>query len=786
VRVGAYTVIKEIARGGMGVVYQARDGAGRDVAIKVLLGGATADEVRLKRFQREAEALARLKHPNVVKVHTTGDHEGIPYLAMDFVPGGTLAGRLATEGPLGTRESAEIACKLAGALAHCHEHAVIHRDVKPENVLWSAGAPLLTDFGLAKDVDANSALTRTGLFMGSPGYLAPEQARGETAGPAADVFGLGATLYALLTGCPPYEGESLIEILVKMSNSDPTPPGSLRTDLEPDLEAVCVRCLRSDPAERYASAQSLADDLARFLAGDAVAARERSGERALRWVAKRRAFLGTTLVGALLVGGSWVAAGTLDMPDKAPSSVVSVPEFPAKPTRLPDAQVKAKLAKARVHLRNHEFHEGLKELAALPEPPPRLVWELNQRQALRSLNSGNVAKALACLDEDASKRGLSHVGPAVQDARHELAKQAVANATSHIKGPLVGLEPDVLREMSAQLQLARALLPAQRVIHRAQLQDLTSLAQMVGIVSQRDRNTLYVDVVVRSVDLNPEDPALLEELSALAARSRIITEEDARRVVPYAKRLAAMTNDDTERVGVCRLLFRASAHEEALALSATLLAKKTLDRVSRINLLERSATLYAKQERWQLALSTIERARANSPLDPDLRLRLIDILRGMGRREDALEQARELVQSTNWGDGAGGAVVQERPFREALGQIWLLGGRAGCPDVARKGIERLLGSLSPKDSVVWWLRLAILEFDRGAVAQANVPIALATQEIRTGPYAHLLADLLAELREASAGRRRKTGDVVADLLKHYERVASRGEFLRREKERKRR
>ena len=212
-----YEIIRELAAGGMGIVYLARDRTlKRKVALKVLLGrGLTPDE--LPRFELEARVVARLSHPNVVTIHASGVEAGKPWLAMEFIEGGSPKDRLKREGPPPPEEAARVSLALADALQHAHESAVLHRDIKPHNILLADGdRPLLTDFGLARDLsEARERLTRSGEVMGSPAYMAPEQANGElkNVGPATDIYGLGATLYELLTGRPPFKGKSLLATL---------------------------------------------------------------------------------------------------------------------------------------------------------------------------------------------------------------------------------------------------------------------------------------------------------------------------------------------------------------------------------------------------------------------------------------------------------------------------------------------------------------------------------------------------------------------------------------------
>ncbi len=271
-QIGAYTVIEELARGGMGVVYRARHARlGREVAVKVLRAGADASDVQRRRFETEARTLARLRHPNIVSVHDVGEERGAPYLVLDLVEGESLEARLLRDGALPPAEAARIAAALARALQYAHEQQVLHRDVKPANVLLARdGTPLLTDFGLAKDLDASRFGTSvTGRFMGTPGFMPPEQAKGELdhVGPRSDVFGLGATLYAMLTGAAPFDGTNMAEVLMATIERDVKAPSTLRPGLDRELDLLCLRCLEKDPALRYPSAAALQADLERWLAG---------------------------------------------------------------------------------------------------------------------------------------------------------------------------------------------------------------------------------------------------------------------------------------------------------------------------------------------------------------------------------------------------------------------------------------------------------------------------------------------------------------------------------------
>ena len=272
-RVGRYEVRDEIARGGMGAVLRAFDPQlQREVALKLLLDGASASEARRRRFRTECQALQRVRHPNVVALLDHGEHEGVLWLAMELIEGTSLAERIRRGGPLEPREAARVTKLLSDALRSLHERGVLHRDVKPANVLVTPeGRTLLTDFGLAKDLLADpaaGAVSVVGQLLGTPGYFPPEQAQGLAEVDArADVYGLGATLYAMLSGRPPYDAPDINQLVSDMERPPPA-PGTLREGIDAGLEAICLRCLEREPAQRYPSAEALSAALGEWIRGE--------------------------------------------------------------------------------------------------------------------------------------------------------------------------------------------------------------------------------------------------------------------------------------------------------------------------------------------------------------------------------------------------------------------------------------------------------------------------------------------------------------------------------------
>jgi serine/threonine-protein kinase len=272
--VPGYEVLSELGRGAMGIVYLARQGAlNRVVALKMILAGGHAGQAERRRFLAEAEAAASLDHPGIVRIHDYGTWGELPYCVLEFCPGGTLARRLVGK-PLPPREAARLLEQVARAMQAAHERGIIHRDLKPGNIFLAAdGMPRVGDFGLARRIEGGAGLTQTGAVLGTPSYMAPEQARAQKdVGPAADVYALGAILYECLTGRPPFLAATLHETLLQVISDEPAEVRRLNPNVPRDLETICHKCLGKDPKNRYASSKALAEDLRRFLADEPISA----------------------------------------------------------------------------------------------------------------------------------------------------------------------------------------------------------------------------------------------------------------------------------------------------------------------------------------------------------------------------------------------------------------------------------------------------------------------------------------------------------------------------------
>ena len=390
---GDYELLSEIARGGMGVVYKARQtNLNRIVALKMILAGQLASEEDVQRFRTEAEAAANLDHPGIVPIYEIGQHDGQHFFSMGFVEGKSLSDRV-KDGPLPPKEAAELTKKIAEAIAFAHSRNVIHRDLKPANVLLDKnGEPKVTDFGLARKTDTDSGLTRTGAVMGTPSYMPPEQAAGKTneIGPLSDVYSLGAILYCLLTGRPPFQAANPLDTLLQVMEREPVSVSTINPEIQRDLETICHKCLQKEPEKRYASAQELADDLGRWLGGEPIQARAVShAERAYRWVRRNPVVSALTAATAmaLLIGA--IVSILFGIAAEKEAKNARIAEGNAKQSEAAAitsrTQTEATLARSNYFLSLSRFKENrageaLELLERIPLQHRHFEWHLARRQ----------------------------------------------------------------------------------------------------------------------------------------------------------------------------------------------------------------------------------------------------------------------------------------------------------------------------------------------------------------------------------------------------------------------
>jgi WD40 repeat protein/tRNA A-37 threonylcarbamoyl transferase component Bud32 len=412
--VPGYEILGELGRGGVGVVYKARQKSlNRLVALKLLRVG-NADPSELARFLREAEAVARLQHPHIVQIHEILQGGGAPVLCLEYVDGGSLAGRLAGT-PRPAREAADLVETLARAVHYAHQRGIIHRDLKPSNILLGRESseaqglqplgldtthhspltthhPKITDFGLAKCLDADSAQTQSGAIVGTPSYMAPEQARGEgkRVGLAADVYALGAILYECLTGRPPFRAETQFDTLLQVVHQEPVPPAAFQK-VPRDLETICLKCLHKEPPRRYASALDLADDLRRFLDGRPISARPMGSlERLWTWARRNPALAAACFLGLLAVGLALGGGGAFWQWQNAEAARQ---EADSQRTRAEEARDQADAAR--------RGEEAAKEKeAAANEKLAQVLYLQAVQFAQRAWQGGHVKQALDVLHGD--------------------------------------------------------------------------------------------------------------------------------------------------------------------------------------------------------------------------------------------------------------------------------------------------------------------------------------------------------------------------------------------------
>jgi formylglycine-generating enzyme required for sulfatase activity/tRNA A-37 threonylcarbamoyl transferase component Bud32 len=565
--VAGYVLLEQIGRGGMGVVYKARqEGLNRIVAIKTILAGADAGDDDLERFRAEAEAVARLRHENIVQIYQVGtlDEGGtrVPFMALEYIDGGGLDKQIAGT-PWAPRKAAELIETLARAIHSAHQAEIVHRDLKPANVLLTAsGTPKVTDFGLAKRLDADAGRTRSGSILGTPSYMAPEQARGDIGaiGPATDVYALGAILYELLTGRAPFKSPTVWDTVQQVIEQPPVPPTQFQGNAPRDLETICLKCLAKEPAHRYPSAAALADDVRLFLDGKAIHARPAGGmEKAWRWC-RRNPWLASTAAAAViaLISGtaisSYFAVRAGDnarmAADKAQQAEANAAVADAN-ARQAEANAAAADENARRANRLAAYAARQRDLSL--ESFNTLLTEVQERladtPAMRQIRDRLVETAVRGLDR------LAEAGPVDVGADRGLADARLRLAQSFER---LGNSGAARKEYEAALAAFDAIARAQpgdlgaTVLVAAVRSDLSGLIAVSDPAAARS----HARAAAAALGPRPGSPAARAVLATVCLRlgrflqedgDRVGAERELRRGLTLREELSASTPDDVGR-----------------------------------------------------------------------------------------------------------------------------------------------------------------------------------------------------------------------------------------------
>ncbi len=551
--IGRYHVRRVLGRGGMGVVYEGHDpDLDRPVAIKMVLSAAALDAEDRDRFYQEARLTAKLRHPNIVGIHEVGTHEGSPYLVMDLVPGRTLEELLGAE-KVPARRVAELVMAVARALEHAHDHGIVHRDVKPQNVIIDdEGQPRLTDFGLARDAETHRKLTLTGHAVGTPSYMAPEQASGESAeqGPWTDVWAVGAVLYRGLAGRPPFQGKNALAVMQRVVNEDPLPLRRIAPGVDADLETISLRCLERDPGSRYVSAREVAEELDRWLRGEPIEARRAAAPARLLRAVRRRpavvvaALLALALAATLAVGmtgrGGRAATSDSERARLAAGARSAREAFEAAVNEAAAEEAAASSADAPAS-RERALALGLRALAAAererggrPGDPEadRAVARVALRLGAMAMADRRWAMVDAALAEareaaptdDAETRAAiadlavaAAVGAALDEARRLLDDGEAAEALRVVEGAL-GARPDLAAALALRGEarartgdLGGAVVDLERAI-AADAEQPAAWRWRGAVRRRRGELAEAHDDLLRAVELAPEDGGALLEL----------------------------------------------------------------------------------------------------------------------------------------------------------------------------------------------------------------------------------------------------------------------------------
>ena len=613
---GDYELLEQIGCGGQGVVFRARQKSlNRTVALKMIRLGQWASRTHLKRFRREAEAAARLDHPGIVPIYEVGERDGSCYFSMKFVEGGQLDA-VVSQKPMSIRQAVELISKIARTVHYAHEHGILHRDIKPGNVLLDTKRePHLTDFGLARLVETDSTVTRTMEVMGTPSYMAPEQAVGNSSAVSSltDVYGIGAVLYQLLTGQPPFAGGTTYETIKALVDSEPRPPRLLNRKIDNDLSTICLKCLEKDPKRRYASALAMAEDLERWLKHEPVAAR-RTGllTRGAKWIRRNptTASLAAALIVLVAVLG-WNARERFQAPI---TSGIAVLPFGNLSEQKEDG--------AFVDGLQDDILTKLAQIAGLKVISRTSVMEYRGRRNVRAI--GNLLRVSHVLEGSARRNGSRiHVNAQLIDTRtdtHIWAEQfdRDINDLFAVQSEIAQTVADQLHaKMSAAEKLAVQRKPTTDLVAF----DLYSRANAILYGRKNDVRDFpkAVDLLNQAV---ARDPSFLEAYCQLAfAHDRIYWDEVDH--TPARLTLAQTAIQEAFRVrpgsGEAHLaqaqhLYHGYKDYDG-ALAELEVARQTLP--NRARLFQLMGFIQGRQGRWEDSMRNLERAAELDPRDVD-------------------------------------------------------------------------------------------------------------------------------------------------------------------------
>ena len=675
---GDYELLEEIGRGGQGVVYRARQKSlNRTVALKVIGLGQWATEAHVKRFRREAEAAAKLDHPSIVPIHEVGERDGCCYFSMNFVEGGQLD-QVVRDTPMSPRQAAKLIAKVARTVHYAHEHGILHRDIKPGNVLLDKhGEPHLTDFGLARLVETESTVTRTLEVLGTPSYMAPEQAIGETRKltSATDVYGLGAVLYQLLTGQPPFAGGTTYETIRLLLDKEPRPPRLLNPKIDRDLSTICLKCLEKDPQRRYSSALALAEDLEHWLKHEPIRAKP-SGFliHGRKWVRRNPAIaVLVTLLVALAIGLS-VTLWNHKPKVVIPKSVAVLPFENLSPD--PNNAYLADGIQEEVLTRLASI-DDLKVISRTSTRPyqskPHNLSEIANQLGVANILEGSVQKV------------GDEVRVNVQLINAQTDTHLWANTYDRKLTDIFGVESDIAKGIAESLQAkltgreeqALAVKPTNNPeAYEAYLRGVASEAGNYGSVFSDDRATQTASFFERAVQLDPNFAMAWARLSRAHAQIHAVTGSGAdasKRALEHAQKLAPNSADTLFALGYYQYQVQGDfrAAEETFVRVSKMYPGKSevllaLSRVTRpqenwqatiayaeqalalnprnVELLMDVAVTYAHLRQFPKALKLHDRVLEITPNDPDVKASKAKIYQAQGN----LQEAAKLLSEFNW------------------------------------------------------------------------------------------------------------------------------------------